>query len=181
MNEELKDMIREVSDENQDRSKLIKSMQDVDSIALMLESFPIEERLEIWAEIEPEKRLSVLLSLRHDPRETIIDAIEYGTGDAKYQAHQKFFLDENHLACIINGTESWFKNQSLLIFDKENKSFKDAMILSQFYGGDGGQIVTESWIYTENGKKHLYQIESSHFSLLTPWRLQGWYLLSLRN
>jgi magnesium transporter len=75
MNEELKDMIREVSDESLDRSKLIKSIQDVESVALMLESFPIEERLAIWAEIEPERRLSVLLNLRHDPRETIIDAM----------------------------------------------------------------------------------------------------------
>ena len=84
MNEELKDMIREVSDESQDRSKLIKSMQDVDSIALMLESFPVEERLEIWAEIEPEKRLSVLLSLRHDPRETVIDAMSLQELDALF-------------------------------------------------------------------------------------------------
>ena len=45
-------MIREVSDDNLDRSKLIKSIQDDESVALMLESFPIEERLEIWAEID---------------------------------------------------------------------------------------------------------------------------------
>ena len=84
MNEELKDMIREVSDESLDRSKLIKSIQDVESVALMLESFPIEERLEIWAEIEPERRLSVLLNLRHDPRETIIDSMELKELDALF-------------------------------------------------------------------------------------------------
>ena len=33
MNEELKDMIREVSDESLDRSKLIKTIQDVESVA----------------------------------------------------------------------------------------------------------------------------------------------------
>ena len=84
MNEELKDMIREVSDESQGRSKLIKNIQDVESVALMLESFPIEERLEIWAEIEPERRLSVLLNLRHDPRETIIDAMSLQELDALF-------------------------------------------------------------------------------------------------
>lgn len=84
MNEELKDMIREVSDENLDRSKLIKSMPDAESIALMLESFPIEERLAIWKDIEPERRLPVLLNLRHDPRETIIDSIELKELDALF-------------------------------------------------------------------------------------------------
>jgi magnesium transporter len=84
MNEELKDMIREVSDESLDRSKLIKSIQDVESVALMLESFPIDERLEIWAEIEPERRLSVLLNLRHDPRETIIDSMSLEELDALF-------------------------------------------------------------------------------------------------
>lgn len=84
MNEELKDMIREVSDESLDRSKLIKNIQDDESIALMLESFPIDERLDIWAEIEPEKRLSVLLNLRHDPRETILDAMSLQELDALF-------------------------------------------------------------------------------------------------
>jgi len=75
MNEELKDMIREVSDESLDRSKLIKTIQDVESVALLLESFPIDERLVIWAYIEPERRLSVLFHFCHDPRETILDAM----------------------------------------------------------------------------------------------------------
>ncbi|MGK0389126.1 MAG: hypothetical protein ACI94Y_001862 [Maribacter sp.] len=97
----------------------------------------------------------------------MIEAIEYGTGDAKHQAKQKFDLDEKHLACIINSTESWFINQSLLTYVHETNSFRDAMTISQFYGGDGGQIVTESWIYTDNDKKYLYQIESSHAMIMT--------------
>lgn len=84
MNEELKDMIREVSDDNLDRAKLINNMQDAESIALLLESFPIEERLAIWQEVEPERRLSVLLNLRHDPRETIIDAMALQELDALF-------------------------------------------------------------------------------------------------
>lgn len=84
MNDELKDMIRDVSDESQNRSKLIKGIQEVESIALMLESFPIDERLEIWAEVEPERRLSVLLNLRHDPRETILDAMSLQELDALF-------------------------------------------------------------------------------------------------
>lgn len=97
----------------------------------------------------------------------MIEAIEYGTGDAKHQAKQKFALDEKHLACIMNSTESWFMNQSLLIYAHEINNFKDVMTLSQFYGGDGGQIVTESWIYTKNDQKYLYQIESSHAMIMT--------------
>ena len=94
MNEELKDMIREVSDESLDRSKLIKSIQDVESVALMLESFPIEERLDIWAEIEPERRLSVLLNLRHDPRETILDAMSLQELDALFD---NMYADEQQI------------------------------------------------------------------------------------
>ena len=50
-------------------------------------------------------------------KEDILEAMEYGTGDAKHQANQQFPLDEKHLACITNSTESWFKNQSLLIYN----------------------------------------------------------------
>lgn len=94
--------------------------------------------------------------------EDILEKIEYGTGDAMHQINQQFPLDEKYLGCIMDGTESWFRNQALLLYNQETKSFEDAIILSQFYGGDGGQIVTESWIYTENKKKFLYQKESSH-------------------
>ncbi len=128
MNEELKDMIREVSDENQDRSKLIKSMQDVDSIALMLESFPIEERLEIWAEIEPEKRLSVLLSLRHDPRETIIDAMSLQELDALFDnmyADELIELSETLPDRLVDRALKRMDEQQIRYFEKAKEYDED--------------------------------------------------------
>lgn len=133
---------------------------------VLVELFPIaDDTIEVFHfynnqdEIEnplPDSLLKNALS------EDIISEMEYGTGYAKYKTNIQIPLDEKYAACIMDGAESWYRNQSLLIYDKSVKAFKDIMTVSQFYGGDGGQIVTESWIYTENNKRYLYKIESSH-------------------
>ena len=48
-----------------------------DEIGLLLESVPIEDRLILWSKIDSNNRLSVLLCLRHDPRDSIIDEMSF--------------------------------------------------------------------------------------------------------
>lgn len=84
MNEELTDYIREFSQDSTDRKKRLNSINDDEQIALILESFPIDDRREVWADIEPERRLRVLLCLRQDPRETILDNLSLNELDALF-------------------------------------------------------------------------------------------------
>ncbi len=97
---------------------------------------------------------------------SISEQLDYQTGMAKYDPLFQFPLDEENAACILNMNESWFKKQSLLVYNKNKKTFTNSLSLSEFYGGDGGQIAIESWIFSEVGKKILYQKESSHYILI---------------
>ena len=76
MNEELKESVRSALSEQPEYTDLIESM-NADEIALLLESVPIEDRLNIWSKIEANKRLPVLLCLRHDPRDSVIDEMSF--------------------------------------------------------------------------------------------------------
>ena len=99
--------------------------------------------------------------------ESLFEEIGFQTGGAKYEAMMQFPLDENHVGCVLNINESWYKQQSLLVFDNSQKVFEKVINLSQFYGGDGGQIVVESWLYQDKEQNYLYQKESSHAMVMT--------------
>jgi magnesium transporter len=47
--------------------------QDTEEVALLLESLPIEQRLATWRSLDSEERFAVLLQMRADPRERILD------------------------------------------------------------------------------------------------------------
>lgn len=48
---------------------------DVENLALLLESVPLEQRLLSWQPIPNNKKLAVLVEMRGDPRSTVIDKI----------------------------------------------------------------------------------------------------------
>lgn len=98
--------------------------------------------------------------------ESLLEKIGFQTGDTKYETIMQYSLGDNYTACILNANESWYKQQSLLLYNNSKKVFEDVVSLSQFYGGDGGQIVIESWLYTEGEEYFLYQKESSHAMVL---------------
>ncbi|MEJ2044619.1 MAG: magnesium transporter [Reinekea sp.] len=47
--------------------------KDFDEIALLLESLPLEQRLSTWGQIPSEHRINILVVMRADPRESLID------------------------------------------------------------------------------------------------------------
>ncbi len=80
MTDELADLIEEVVEagesENQTRDvQTILATQDSEEIALLLESLPLEQRLDIWQKVDAEDKLDVLVDMRSDPRESILDAM----------------------------------------------------------------------------------------------------------
>lgn len=81
MSEKMLELIEDVinySDMNlgsNDVSSFI-AQADESEMALLLESLPIEERLNLWQSIAEHRKLAILIAMRGDPREVIVHAIE---------------------------------------------------------------------------------------------------------
>mgnify|MGYP007037737597 CR=1 FL=1 len=75
-----------------------------------------------------------------------------------------FALDERTEAYWVEIRQFWFHHHDLLVYDKKRKIFTDRITVAELYGGDGGQILTESWLfdYDGDGKKDLLRRELSH-------------------
>lgn len=81
MSEPLPDLIEnvinqsEISDGVIDASSVI-AQADESEMALLLESLPIEQRMQLWETIPDHKKLAVLVEMRADPREVLISATD---------------------------------------------------------------------------------------------------------
>lgn len=75
-----------------------------------------------------------------------------------------FPIDKQHEAYIVGLTYSWFGNTSLLIMDKRTKRFIDLVPVAEFYGGDGGQVLRNTWCFDadKNGTRDLVVRDSNH-------------------
>lgn len=80
MAEQLTDLVQEVvnSEDASDLETLNSKIaaQDASDIALLLESLPLEQRLSVWSAVPKRKQLDVLVEMRGDPRETLLDATD---------------------------------------------------------------------------------------------------------
>ncbi len=76
----------------------------------------------------------------------------------------RFALNDEYDAYIIGVTVYWFGNQSLLIVNKKLNYVTALIPVSQFYGGDGGQVLRNTWFFDYNGdgKKDLLIRDSAH-------------------
>lgn len=79
MNQDVSDLVNEISeieaDDLPDKIESIVTQNDPEEVALFLESLPVDQRLECWANIVPEDRLEILIVMRDDPRETLLDVM----------------------------------------------------------------------------------------------------------
>ena len=73
--EEVADATKQSSADAKESLARILASQDASEIALALESLPIEPRTEAWKSVAPEERLDVLVEMRSDPRESLLDAM----------------------------------------------------------------------------------------------------------
>lgn len=81
-------------------------------------------------------------------------------GDPVITRLGRFNLDADHDALGVNITAFWFRNQSILIFDKKKQQIVGLLPVAEFYGGDGGQILRQSWLLSSN--KEIIVRESQH-------------------
>ncbi len=75
-----------------------------------------------------------------------------------------FPIDAQHDAYIVGLTYSWYGNTSLLIQNKRQGHFVDLVPVAEFYGGDGGQVLRNSWCFDadKNGTRDLVVRDSNH-------------------
>ena len=80
MAEPLPDLIQEIVSDNStdDTGAVLDAIvsQDDVAVATLLESVPVEPRLSLWQDLPSERKLDVLVEMRSDPREILIDATE---------------------------------------------------------------------------------------------------------
>ena len=68
-------------------------------------------------------------------------------------------LDERYEAWWIEIRYVWFQHQSLLLYDTVEKRFSDRITVAEWYGGEGGQILTGSWLLKREGDKALELVQ----------------------
>ena len=102
MTDKLSDLIENVvesteTDQEEVVGKIV-STQEPDEIALLLESLPIDQRLDAWNHIAAGERLAILVEMRGDPRESLLDRMSMEDLDALFaniDAEQLIELSES--------------------------------------------------------------------------------------
>ncbi len=78
MSDDIQDLIESIvvpDEADTDRKPLQEQLatRDAEEIALLLESLPVEQRVDIWRKLPSSKQLDVLVEMRAAPRERILD------------------------------------------------------------------------------------------------------------
>ena len=101
----------------------------------------------------------------------LLDKMVYPLDSTDMEAFGQWTLpiDEQFDGFLLEIQQSWFVFKYLLIFSKERKKFVDLIPLGQFYGGDGGQIRMESWLFKQgdNGYPRILVRTSEHSLQIT--------------
>lgn len=101
---------------------------------------------------------------------TLLQPIDYlaDPSQAVVLSKQQFALDKNISAYWVEIRQFWFQHHSLFLYDKAKRQFTDRVTVAEWYGGDGGQVLTGSWIFDFNGdgKKDIVRREIQHSIIL---------------
>ncbi|MCB0634565.1 MAG: hypothetical protein R2824_29920 [Saprospiraceae bacterium] len=69
------------------------------------------------------------------------------TFDFRAQVEWKIALDQDHDACLMRLFENWWQFKYLLVYSRSTSNFVDLVPVAYLFGGDGGQVVGEGWLY----------------------------------
>jgi hypothetical protein len=85
-------------------------------------------------------------------------------GEAAVHSQGRFPLAKGYEGCIVEVRQHWFKHWSLLVYDQQRHAFTDRQTVAEWYGGEGGQVLTGSWLfdYDADGSKDLVRREIEH-------------------
>lgn len=97
---------------------------------------------------------------------TQFESLHFGTGEARFWALGQFPFAEGLVAGLLRTEEFWFGKQSLLIFDLRHQKCLTVVELSHFYGGDGGQTASESWLFRGAMPPRLFVKNAEHWFAL---------------
>lgn len=96
----------------------------------------------------------------------MLDEIDYVADStmAMVLARQRFPLSAGMEACLVDIRQAWFQHQSLLLYDRRQGVFTDRITVAEWYGGDGGQVLTGCWLvdHDGDGDKDLVMREIHH-------------------
>ncbi len=77
---------------------------------------------------------------------------------------QHFPWNDSLEAYWVDIRQFWFQNQSLLLYHKRRQAVAARVTVAEWYGGDGGQILTGSYLldYDGDGQKDLIRRDIEH-------------------
>ncbi len=97
---------------------------------------------------------------------TLLLEIDYvaDSSQATVFGRQQFPLNDSITACWFETRQFWFNHHSLLLYNQRQKAFTDRVTLAEWYGGDGGQTLTGSWLcdFDGDGQKDIVRREIQH-------------------
>lgn len=68
-----------------------------------------------------------------------------------FMANGSWMQDSTHQACLMSIEQSWWKFRVLLLYDQERQAFTRVEQVAMFYGGDGGQFASSSYLLDQDG------------------------------
>ncbi len=80
---------------------------------------------------------------------------------------QYFSIDDSLTAYWVKLEQHWFQHHSLLLYNQRQQAFTDRITVAEWYGGDGGQVLTGSWLFDfdGDGQKDIIRREIQHTML----------------
>lgn len=83
----------------------------------------------------------------------LMNEIQYfdNTAPLYVYARGRFAMPEGKAALIADLRQNWYQHQSLFIYDAAADTITSRTTVAEFYGGDGGQITTGSYLVDLDG------------------------------
>ncbi len=123
-----------------------------------------QEGEERWTDTIPNSLLFTQIATH------LMNGVEYfdNSDDLIVIGRTRFPLTENTEAYLVDMRQNWYRHLSLFIFDETKQAFTERETVAEFYGGDGGQILTGSWLtdYDGDGDKDLVRREIEHWIII---------------
>lgn len=122
MSEELSELIDKVvvaSDGEQERviSNIVAN-QEPEEVALLLEALPFNQRLDSWENVPQEEQLAILVAMRSDPRESLLDEMPLESFDMLFQG-----MEAEDLVELSESLPSRLVDRALRAMDQKQRNY----------------------------------------------------------